>query len=199
MLAHDLIKTVLFETPMLIAMMLILGGFVLLWVDRRPERPTYRDVMDFPLPMTLKIGLFQCLATGARGSRGSGATIVGALLLGADALDVALDGDYDVAFYLAGADPWEGDRLGRLSLTKPGLRARDSASSCAVCEAFRRSSCSPAGTRRTRRTPWTSTPRPWTACSPGRPKLRASRGRSDNGSTRPLQGLGRGSIPLAST
>src|SRR3954453_8882724 len=31
----------------------------------------------------------------------------------------------DVAFYLAGADPWEGDRLGRLSLTKPGLRARD--------------------------------------------------------------------------
>jgi len=42
-----------------------------------------------------------------------------------DALDVALDGDYDLAFYLAGADPWEGDRLGRLSLTKPGLRARD--------------------------------------------------------------------------
>ncbi|MDA0171802.1 histone deacetylase [Solirubrobacter taibaiensis] len=41
------------------------------------------------------------------------------------ALDVALAGDYDVAFYLAGADPWEGDRLGRLSLTKPGLRARD--------------------------------------------------------------------------
>ncbi|RKQ92300.1 acetoin utilization deacetylase AcuC-like enzyme [Solirubrobacter pauli] len=41
------------------------------------------------------------------------------------ALDVALADEYDVAFYLAGADPWEGDRLGRLSLTKPGLRARD--------------------------------------------------------------------------
>ncbi|MBE2316848.1 histone deacetylase [Solirubrobacter sp. CPCC 204708] len=41
------------------------------------------------------------------------------------ALDVALSGAYDIAFYLAGADPWEGDRLGRLSLTKPGLRARD--------------------------------------------------------------------------
>lgn len=41
------------------------------------------------------------------------------------ALDVALDGAYDVAFYLAGADPWEGDRLGRLSVTKAGLRARD--------------------------------------------------------------------------
>jgi acetoin utilization deacetylase AcuC-like enzyme len=31
----------------------------------------------------------------------------------------------DIAFYLAGADPWEGDRLGRLSLTKAGLRLRD--------------------------------------------------------------------------
>jgi acetoin utilization deacetylase AcuC-like enzyme len=40
-------------------------------------------------------------------------------------LDTALEFDFDVAFYLAGADPWEGDRLGRLSLTKPGLRARD--------------------------------------------------------------------------
>ena len=28
-------------------------------------------------------------------------------------------------FFLAGADPWEGDRLGRLALTKDGLRARD--------------------------------------------------------------------------
>ena len=31
----------------------------------------------------------------------------------------------DLAFYLAGADPWVGDRLGRLALTKAGLRARD--------------------------------------------------------------------------
>jgi acetoin utilization deacetylase AcuC-like enzyme len=41
------------------------------------------------------------------------------------ALDAALAFDADVAFYLAGADPWEGDRLGRLSLTKAGLRLRD--------------------------------------------------------------------------
>jgi acetoin utilization deacetylase AcuC-like enzyme len=42
------------------------------------------------------------------------------------ALDAALaDERPDVAFYLAGADPWEGDRLGRLALTKAGLRARD--------------------------------------------------------------------------
>src|SRR3954451_9014237 len=41
-----------------------------------------------------------------------------------DALDRAIDSP-DIAFYLAGADPWEGDRLGRLSLTKAGLRGRD--------------------------------------------------------------------------
>lgn len=31
----------------------------------------------------------------------------------------------DLAFYLAGADPFAGDRLGRLALTKRGLRDRD--------------------------------------------------------------------------
>jgi acetoin utilization deacetylase AcuC-like enzyme len=47
------------------------------------------------------------------------------------ALDGALDEalarfpDPDLVFYVAGADPWEGDALGRLSLTKAGLRARD--------------------------------------------------------------------------
>ena len=33
--------------------------------------------------------------------------------------------DADVVFYLAGADPFEGDKLGRLALTIDGLRARD--------------------------------------------------------------------------
>jgi acetoin utilization deacetylase AcuC-like enzyme len=32
----------------------------------------------------------------------------------------------ELVIYLAGADPYEGDRLGRLSLTKAGLQARDS-------------------------------------------------------------------------
>jgi acetoin utilization deacetylase AcuC-like enzyme len=44
----------------------------------------------------------------------------------AGALDVALRRCApEIAFYLAGADPWEGDRLGRLALSKGGLRARD--------------------------------------------------------------------------
>ena len=43
-----------------------------------------------------------------------------------EALDRAVPhADADLAFYLAGADPWHGDRLGRLALTKDGLRARD--------------------------------------------------------------------------
>jgi acetoin utilization deacetylase AcuC-like enzyme len=43
-----------------------------------------------------------------------------------ESLDVAIGAfEPDIAFFLAGADPWEGDRLGRLALTKPGLKARD--------------------------------------------------------------------------
>ncbi len=34
-------------------------------------------------------------------------------------------GGYEIAFYLAGADPWQGDRLGTLGLSKHGLRRRD--------------------------------------------------------------------------
>src|ERR671911_2863281 len=41
-------------------------------------------------------------------------------------LEAALDAaNADLAIYLAGADPFEGDRLGRLSVTKSGLAERD--------------------------------------------------------------------------
>ena len=44
----------------------------------------------------------------------------------AHALDRVLGGHRPgVVFYLAGADPYEGDRLGRLKLTIDGLRHRD--------------------------------------------------------------------------
>lgn len=82
-LAHDVIKTVLFESPRLIAAMLILGGAVLLVVDRLPLVPRHHDAERFPLPMAFGIGVIQCLAMIPGVSR-SGATIVGALLLGAD-------------------------------------------------------------------------------------------------------------------
>ncbi len=81
-LAHDFIKNVLFETPKLIAIMLIVGGVILLIVDRLPLRPRQDDAMRFSLPMSLAIGLIQCLAMIPGVSR-SGSTIVGALLMGA--------------------------------------------------------------------------------------------------------------------
>ena len=78
---HDLIKAVLFGSLELIAVMLILGGVVLIVVDRMTLTPRYGDAMDLPLNVALKIGLCQCLALVPGVSR-SGATIVGALLLG---------------------------------------------------------------------------------------------------------------------
>lgn len=94
-MAHGFIKTVLFETPMLVAVMLILGGFVLLWVDRRAATPRYTRAEDIPLSMAFRIGLFQCLAMIPGVSR-SGATIVGALLMGADKRSAA-----EFSFFLA--------------------------------------------------------------------------------------------------
>lgn len=82
-LAHDVIKEVLFESPRLIASMLILGGIVLLVVDRLPLTPRHHDAERFPMAMALGIGVIQCLAMIPGVSR-SGATIVGALAFGAD-------------------------------------------------------------------------------------------------------------------
>jgi undecaprenyl-diphosphatase len=82
-LAHDVIKTVLFETPTLIAVMLVVGGVVLLLVDRRTTPPRHHDATRLPLGICLAIGFFQCLAMIPGVSR-SGATIVGALMMGAD-------------------------------------------------------------------------------------------------------------------
>lgn len=94
-LAHDFIKTVLFETPMLIAVMLMLGGIVLLLVDRMALTPRYAEAQDVPLGVALKIGFIQCLAMIPGVSR-SGSTIVGAMLLG-----VSKRGAAEFSFFLS--------------------------------------------------------------------------------------------------
>ncbi|MEH7828101.1 undecaprenyl-diphosphate phosphatase [Gemmobacter denitrificans] len=123
-LAHDFIKTVLFETPMLIVVNLILGGIVLLVVDRMALTPRYEDAQDVPLGVALKIGLIQCLAMIPGVSR-SGSTIVGALLLG-----VSRRGAAEFSFFLsmptmAGAfayDLWKNrDALDSAALTEIGV------------------------------------------------------------------------------
>lgn len=94
-LAHDFIKTVLFETPIVICVALVVGGILLLVVDRMPLTVRYHDVMDYPLSLCLKIGLFQTLAL-IPGTSRSGATIAGALLMGADKRSAA-----EFSFFLA--------------------------------------------------------------------------------------------------
>ncbi len=82
-LLHDFIKGVIYETPIVICVMLILGGIVLLYIDQLKLTPKYTDIYNYPPLLSLYIGLFQMLALVPGVSR-SGATIVGSLLLGTD-------------------------------------------------------------------------------------------------------------------
>jgi undecaprenyl-diphosphatase len=92
---HDLIKQVLFESPRLICWSLIIGGIVLAAIERLSPAPRQFDAMRYPLFTALGIGLFQTLAMVPGVSR-SGATIVGAVLLGGDRRSAA-----EFSFFLA--------------------------------------------------------------------------------------------------
>lgn len=92
---HGFIKEVLFESPKLIAISLIVGGVVLFVIDRMTLRLRYEDAMALPPAICLGIGLAQCLALVPGVSR-SGATIVGALLLGVERRAAA-----EFSFFLA--------------------------------------------------------------------------------------------------
>jgi len=81
-LAYGTIKSVLFNV-WIVCTMLVVGGFVLLWIDRLNLKPRYHDATKFSLPMYLGIGAIQCLSMVPGVSR-AGATIVGAMLFGAD-------------------------------------------------------------------------------------------------------------------
>jgi len=93
-LLHSFIKGVLFNV-WIVCTMLIIGGGVLLWIDRLRLKPVHHDATQFPLMTYLIIGLCQCLAMIPGVSR-SGATIVSAMLLGADKRSAA-----EFSFYLA--------------------------------------------------------------------------------------------------
>lgn len=82
-LAHDFIQGVLYESAMTICIMLVVGGVILLIVDRLPLKPKYSDIYTYPWHLCLIIGLFQMLALVPGVSR-SGATVVGSLLFGTD-------------------------------------------------------------------------------------------------------------------
>jgi undecaprenyl-diphosphatase len=77
--AHDFIKEVLFN-PYVIAIAFIVGGFAILWIEKKAPAPTIDQIEHMPLKTALYIGFAQCLAMIPGISR-SGATIMGSLLL----------------------------------------------------------------------------------------------------------------------
>ena len=75
------IKANLF-TPTVVATTFILGGFIILWAERRPASTVrIQTVDDMRGRDALKVGLVQCLAM-IPGTSRSGATIIGGMLLG---------------------------------------------------------------------------------------------------------------------
>ncbi len=77
---HGVIKTHLFS-PVTVAVALILGGVVILWVESRPRQPRVRDIDDLTWLDALKVGLCQCVALFPGASR-AGSTIIGGMLVG---------------------------------------------------------------------------------------------------------------------
>jgi undecaprenyl-diphosphatase len=94
LIAGKYIKEFLFN-PWVICFSLIVGGGILLWVDQLDHNPHEHDATKFPLPMYLIIGFAQCLAMIPGVSR-SGASIVAAMMLGADKRAAA-----EFSFFLA--------------------------------------------------------------------------------------------------
>ena len=92
------IKAHLF-TPAVVATTFILGGFIILWAERRQAAggtAVRIHSVDAMKPMdALKVGLVQCLAM-VPGTSRSGATIIGGMLLG-----LSRKAATDFSFYLA--------------------------------------------------------------------------------------------------
>jgi undecaprenyl-diphosphatase len=89
------IKANLF-TPEVVATTFIMGGFIILWAERRQAKAVRIDtVEDMRWQDALKVGLVQCLAM-IPGTSRSGATIIGGMLLG-----MSRKAATDFSFYLA--------------------------------------------------------------------------------------------------
>lgn len=83
-------------TPEVVASSFIVGGFIILWAERRPPSTVrIRVVEDMRGRDALKVGLVQCLAM-VPGTSRSGATIIGGMLLG-----LSRKAATDFSFYLA--------------------------------------------------------------------------------------------------
>jgi len=89
------IKEHLFN-PTVVASAFIVGGFIILWAERRPASAVRIQQVDDMTPWdALKVGLVQCLAM-VPGTSRSGATIIGGMLLG-----LSRKAATDFSFFLA--------------------------------------------------------------------------------------------------
>lgn len=92
--AYKAIRALL-DSPVVVAVALIVGGFLILLIERVVKQPKVHSVEAMSIPTAAKIGLFQCMAMVPGVSR-SGATIMGSLLLGVDRKAAA-----EFSFFLA--------------------------------------------------------------------------------------------------
>ena len=80
----------------MVATTFILGGFVILWAERRPASAMRVQTVDEMTPLdALKVGLVQCFAM-VPGTSRSGSTIIGGMLLG-----LSRQAATDFSFFLA--------------------------------------------------------------------------------------------------
>ena len=86
-------------TPVVVASTFIIGGFIILWAEKRQEKnpavARIHAVEDMSMMDALKVGLVQCFAM-IPGTSRSGATIIGGMLLG-----LSRKAATDFSFYLA--------------------------------------------------------------------------------------------------
>jgi undecaprenyl-diphosphatase len=91
----NMIKAHLF-TPVVVASTFIIGGFIILWAEKRPPGSVrIEHVDDMTMWDALKVGLVQCFAM-IPGTSRSGSTIIGGMLLG-----LSRQAATDFSFFLA--------------------------------------------------------------------------------------------------
>lgn len=78
--AISTIKHYLFS-PVPVAMALVFGGFLILWVEKRPHTIRVQEIDQLTVMDAFKVGCMQCLAL-IPGTSRSGATIIGGLFFG---------------------------------------------------------------------------------------------------------------------
>ena len=93
-LVYDAVRAAL-ERPVIVAVALIVGGVLILAIERMVKRVRFEAVEAMPFGTALSIGIVQCLAMLPGVSR-SGATIMGALLMGVERRTAA-----EFSFFLA--------------------------------------------------------------------------------------------------